>query len=70
MRPERVTSLWNLVESMQRQFEAEGLENEVVDVAVTRGLLNLLSGPARRAEKESARRLLLSNLRLLQPANS
>ena len=42
-RRNRVTSLWSLVEGMQKRLEAEGLENNVVDVAVTEGLKTLLA---------------------------
>jgi hypothetical protein len=38
----KTTSLWAVVEGMQRRLEAEGLEREVVDAAVTRGLEALL----------------------------
>jgi hypothetical protein len=34
----RTTSLWKLIEALQRRLEAEGLDREVVDLAVTRGL--------------------------------
>lgn len=39
---ETTTSLWSVIESMQRRLEAEGLDAGVVDVAVTRGLEALL----------------------------
>ncbi len=39
-------SLWSLIESMQRRLEAEGLEHNVVDTAVTEGLRTLLSKPS------------------------
>ncbi|HUS67090.1 MAG TPA: hypothetical protein VMZ28_21280 [Kofleriaceae bacterium] len=54
------TSLWSVIDSMQRRLEAEGMASDVVDVAVTRGLEALLDlepprqvapaarGPARR----------------------
>ena len=35
-------SLWSVIESMQRKLEGEGLDAEVVDAAVTRGLEALL----------------------------
>ena len=38
----KTTSLWAVVEGMQRRLEAEGLERDVVDAAVTRGLEALL----------------------------
>ena len=51
------TSLWSVIETMQRRLEAEGMARDVVDVAVTRGLEALLdlepprvASPARRAE--------------------
>jgi hypothetical protein len=34
----KTTSLWQLIDRMQRRLEDEGLDHEVVDVAVTRGL--------------------------------
>ena len=54
----RPLSLWSLIETMQQRLEAEGLESEVVDVAVTRGLLTLLRRPARGAEHTARRSLL------------
>lgn len=38
----KFTSLWSLIESMQRKLEGEGLDEQVVDAAVTRGLETLL----------------------------
>jgi len=35
-------SLWAVIDSMQRRLEGEGLDSDVVDVAVTRGLEALL----------------------------
>lgn len=35
-------SLWNLVDSLQRKLEGQGLDTAVVDVAVTRGVEALL----------------------------
>jgi hypothetical protein len=55
----RPLSLWSLIETMQQRLEAEGLEKEVVDVAVTRGLLTLLRRPA-RGDEHAARRSLLT----------
>jgi hypothetical protein len=37
-RKSKKTSLWKLIEGMQRRLEAAGLDHDVVDVAVTRGL--------------------------------
>lgn len=37
-RAKRTTSLWKLIEGLQRRLEAEGLDHEVVDLAVTRGV--------------------------------
>ena len=37
-----VTSLWAVIEAMQRRLEGEGLDAEVVDAAVARGLEALL----------------------------
>ena len=36
------TSLWSVIDSMQRRLAAEGMARDVVDVAVTRGLEALL----------------------------
>jgi hypothetical protein len=36
------TSLWSVIENMQQRLEAEGLDSDVVDAAVTRGLEALL----------------------------
>ncbi len=38
----KTISLWAVIESMQRRLEGEGLDADVVDVAVTRGLEALL----------------------------
>ena len=38
----QTTSLWSVIETMQRRLEAEGMARDVVDVAVTRGLEALL----------------------------
>lgn len=37
-----VTSLWAVIEAMQRRLEGEGLDADVVDAAVARGLEALL----------------------------
>ncbi len=42
-RPSKVTSLWKVVESMQRKLEGEGLDDATVDKAVALGLAELLS---------------------------
>ncbi len=38
----QTTSLWSVIENMQQRLEAEGLDSDVVDAAVTRGLEALL----------------------------
>lgn len=38
----KTTSLWSVIEGMQVRLEALGLEREVVDAAVARGLESLL----------------------------
>lgn len=38
-------SLWAVVDAMQRKLEGEGLDPNVVDLAVTRGLESLLATP-------------------------
>jgi hypothetical protein len=45
-RKARITSLWSLIEGMQKRLEAEGLDHDVVDVAVTRGVEAFLDSPA------------------------
>lgn len=55
----QVTNLFSLVDSMQRRLEAEGLDSDVVDLAVTRGLQTLFR-PARRGTEHSIRNLFLS----------
>lgn len=45
-RHNKVTSLWKVVEAMQRKLEREGLDTATVDAAVTQGLAELLSTPA------------------------
>jgi hypothetical protein len=34
--------LWSIIESLQRRLEREGLNTEVVDAAVTRGIAEIL----------------------------
>lgn len=46
----QTTSLWSVIESMQRRLEAEGMARDVVDVAVTRGLEALLDLEPPRAQ--------------------
>lgn len=53
----KTTSLWAVVEGMQRRLEAEGLERDVVDAAVTRGLealLDISPPPPRKPERRAA----------------
>jgi hypothetical protein len=38
----RGVSLWSIIEGLQRRLEREGLNNEVVDAAVTRGIAEIL----------------------------
>lgn len=45
-------SLWSVIEAMQRRLEGEGLDHEVVDAAVTRGIEALLRGSRRRREQQ------------------
>jgi len=42
MRSTATTSLWAVIEGMQMRLEAEGLETEVVDAAIARGVEALL----------------------------
>jgi hypothetical protein len=56
----QTTSLWALVEAMQRRLEREGLEAPAVDAEVARGLQSLLyrdmfasARQARRLSKSS-----------------
>jgi hypothetical protein len=67
----QITSLWSVIENMQRRLEAEGLDRDVVDAAVTQGLEALLDiapprtprpsrpGPERAGEKRARVRLPL-----------
>jgi hypothetical protein len=41
-KPIETTSLWSVIESMQERLENEGLEEEVVDAAITGRLAALL----------------------------
>jgi hypothetical protein len=41
--PGNTTSLWIVIESMQRKLEREGLDVAVVDAAVARGLEAILT---------------------------
>ena len=60
----QTTSLWTVIEAMQRRLEAEGMARDVVDVAVTRGLEALLDlEPPRQsvaARRDEMRRLVLA----------
>ena len=49
-RTKQTTSLWAVIEGMQRRLEAEGLDKDVVDSAVSQGLQALLdiTPPKRR----------------------
>jgi hypothetical protein len=38
----RGVSLWSIIEGLQRRLEGEGLNAEVVDAAVTRGIAEIL----------------------------
>jgi hypothetical protein len=56
MAPHRkqTTSLWSVIEKMQRRLEAEGLDRDVVDAAVATGLQALLDfAPSQRASTAS-----------------
>ncbi len=58
-----VTSLWSVIDSMQRKLETEGLDRDVVDAAVIRGMESLLRS------RSGVRRTLTSRVRsLLVPA--
>jgi hypothetical protein len=56
----QTTSLWSVIENMQQRLEAEGLDRDVVDAAVTRGLEALLdiAPPLRRRARRGAPMLL------------
>lgn len=50
------TTLWKLIDALQRRLEAEGLGRELVDVAVTRGVEAWLDlAPPVRAERRARR---------------
>jgi len=58
----QTTSLWSVIENMQQRLEAEGLDCDVVDAAVTRGLealLDLAPPVRRRGEGRAAARIPL-----------
>jgi hypothetical protein len=42
-------NLWSIIEAMQRRLEREGLNAEVVDAAVTRGIAEILMGGGGRS---------------------
>lgn len=59
------TSLWSVIERMQKRLESEGLDRDVVDAAVALGLETLFAiAPPVRAngEEGAARRLPLWSL--------
>jgi hypothetical protein len=57
----QTTSLWSVIEKMQRRLEDEGLDRDVVDAAVARGIEALLyiappvHREALRAERRASR---------------
>jgi len=57
-RRNRQTSLWSLIEAMQQRLEAEGLERNVVDVAVTEGLKTLFAPASNGRDQTRASSLL------------
>ncbi|HLU67545.1 MAG TPA: hypothetical protein VKZ63_14785 [Kofleriaceae bacterium] len=65
----RITSLFAVIEGMQRRLEAEGLERDVVDAAVTRGLEALLEiAPPTRPAQPARRKPLWTRPRVLAKA--
>ena len=44
------TSLWKIIESMQQTLEGDGLDHELADIVVTRGLVSLLEHPDDRLD--------------------
>lgn len=56
MTKKKQTSLWKVVEAMQRKLEGEGLDAATVDRAVTIGLAELLS-PGYRAVERRAKKV-------------
>jgi hypothetical protein len=61
--PNEPTSLWAVIDSMQRKLETEGLDSDVVDAAVIRGMESLLR------RRDGAKRTFSSRVRsLLVPA--
>lgn len=61
----QTTSLWSVIENMQKRLEAEGLDRDVVDAAVTRGLEALLDiAPPVRAASNGSRTAAVSRIRL------
>jgi methionyl-tRNA formyltransferase len=52
----RITSLWAVIEAMQKRLEGEGLDVDVVDAAVARGLEALLIHHYQRSGERVIRR--------------
>jgi len=66
----KTISLWAVIESMQRRLEGEGLDNDVVDVAVTRGLEALLETYPRPRALRQRRTRERAPLFLVTPAKA
>jgi len=71
-KPIQTTSLWSVIENMQKRLEAEGLDRDVVDAAVTRGLEALLdiAPPVRSAASNGHRTAAVSRIRLWDTSRS
>jgi hypothetical protein len=70
---DETTSLWAVIEGMQLRLEALGLESEVVDAAVTRGLEALLerdTSPPRPVRRRAAARGSLFSFFMGRPAQA
>ncbi|RMH43844.1 MAG: hypothetical protein D6689_04110 [Deltaproteobacteria bacterium] len=54
MKPAIVTSLWELISSLQDRLERYGLDDAVIDAAVVSGVESMLSRAAPRATGDAA----------------
>jgi hypothetical protein len=51
MKPPKITTLWEVIESLQDKLEGYGLEDEVVDVAVVCGVESMLVEGRKRVRR-------------------
>ena len=55
MKKPRITTLWDVVSSLQSNLEGYGLEEQVVDAAVVVGVESMLGPPRREARRNVER---------------